>query len=243
MHSDPTHSGFDTTNWTLIEALQDSQHAQHDHAMETMAQRYWPPVYAAVRRMGRDRDAAADLTQGFFADVVLARKLFDRAESEKGKLRTLLLTALKRYMIDQHRRETSRGGNHKLSLTDLIHEDSFLIKETATSIEDVFERRWAVAIMEEAMDRCRQHFLSSDKARHWEAFDRFSLQPATFGSAVPTLSVLAEELQFPSSVHVASALKVVRKRLRILLREVAAETAIDEEQQEAEYLRVVSLLG
>lgn len=243
MHADLTHSGFNTTSWTLIEALQDSRHPQHAYAMDTMVQRYWPPVYAAVRRMGRDRDAAADATQGFFADVVLARKLFDRAESQKGKLRTLLLTALKRYMIDQHRRDTSRGGDHQLSLTDLIHEDSFLSREASTSVEDVFERRWAVAIMEEAMDRCRRHFLSIDKPLHWEAFDRFSLQPATYGSEVPTLNKIAEELLFPSSVHVASALKVVRKHLQILLREVAAETAIDEDQQEAEYLRMVSLLG
>jgi hypothetical protein len=69
------------------------------------------------------------------------------------------------------------------------------------------------------------------------------LEPSVSGTSAPSLSELAERFGFLSPIHVASATKVVRKRLRMLLREVAAETALEPDDQEAEYRRVVELLG
>ena len=238
-----THAKFATTSWTLVAALQDEDHPGHDEALEALASRYWPPVYASVRRMGRNRQDAADLTQAFFADVVLGRRLFDHAEAKRGKLRTLLLTALKRFMIDEHRRRKCRPDEGCLSLDALEREERFLAREPEVDPEEAFERRLAMVQLEEALRRCERSLVDGGLDKHWAAFDAFAVKPAIGAVSPPLLAKLAKELGFASAVHVASALKVVRKRIRLLLREVVAETALDPADQEAEYRQVVALLS
>lgn len=238
-----THAKFATTSWTLVAALQDKDHPGHGEALAALASRYWPPVYASVRRMGRNCQDAADLTQAFFADVVLGRRLFDQAEAQRGRLRTLLLTALKRFMIDEHRRRKCRPDEGCFSLDALEREERFLAREPELDPEEAFERRLAVAQLEEVLARCERSLVESGLAKHWAAFDAFVVKPEIHAVARPPLAKVAEELRFASAVHVASALKVVRKRFRLLLREVVAETVIDPADQEAEYRQVVSLLS
>lgn len=243
MEASQTHARFYTTSWTLIDSLRDSAHPQHPQALERLVDRYWPPVYASLRRMGKNREEAADITQAFFADVVIGRGLFQDARAGRGKLRNLLRTAVKRYAIDQHRRNAARSDHRALSLDELSREEGFLAREPEGDADHVFERRWAVAVMEEAMARCEGYFNTADRRAHWMAFEAHVVRPAVSAESPPPLAELAGQLGFPSAVHVASAMKVVRKRFRMLLREVAAETASDPEDQEAEYQRVVELLG
>ncbi len=211
--------------------------------MEALASRYWPPVYASVRRMGRSCQDAADLTQAFFADVVLGRRLFDQAEAQRGKLRTLLLTALKRFMIDEHRRRKCRPDEGCLSLDALEREERFLAREPDMDPQATYERRLAMVQLEEALRRCERSLVDGGLEKHWAAFDAFVVKPAIGAVSPPPLAKLAKELGFASAVHVSSALKVVRKRFRLLLREVVAETVIDPADQEAEYRQVVALLS
>ncbi len=243
MDFEQTGEKFQTTNWTLIEALNSAAHPQHEQAHDLLIRRYWPPIYAAARRMGRSGSEAAEATQAFFVDVVLGRKLFSQAREERGRLRTLLLTALKRHLIDRHRRSVARGGDRRVSLDNLAREERFIDGEPSSEPDEVFERRWAMAVLEEAMSRCEHYFRQNKKPNHWIAFDRFAVRPSVNGVAVPSLDTLATELGYASSVHVSSALKVVRKRLQILLREVAAQTAESPDDQQQEYDLIVRLLG
>lgn len=243
MQPDQLHARFGTTNWTLIDALRDHAHATHDRAITTLTTRYWPAVYASCRRMGRSPDEAAELTQAFFVHVAFGRKLFERADPKRGRLRTLILTALQRYARDIHDHEIAQGSERRVSLDDLEREEGFLARQPEASAEEMFEHRWATAVLEQAVERCGQYFESIDKAAHWEAFHRAVLQPAVRGCEAPPLSAVATELGFSSAIHVASAMKVVRKRMKILLREAAAETAEDPDDQDAEYRHVVATLG
>ncbi len=238
-----TYARFATTNWTLIDALHRGEHPGKGAALELLIKRYWPPVYASLRRMGRQREEAAELTQAFFADVVLGRELFTQANANRGKLRTLLLTAVKHYVIDQHRRNTTRPGNQAVSIDDLSREEKFLTRESALDVDDLFDRRWAVAVLEEAVARCSRYFQETNLPNHWAVFDAFIVQPAIHVITPPPLSELATQFGFPSSTHAASAMKVVRKRMRIMLKEVIAETAAKPNDQEAEYQHVVALLS
>jgi RNA polymerase sigma-70 factor (ECF subfamily) len=238
-----THIEFSTTSWTLIQALQAGNDDGRIAAMQALVRQYWPTVYATLRRMGRSREVAAELTQAFFADVVLSRDIFGRADAQRGRLRTLLLTALKRYLIDQHRRSESRPDQDGLALAELEREESYLAREGERSPEEIYERRWAMAALEEATRRAERYFIDSGQHRHWAVFEAQVLRPSLAGASPPPLAELAERFGFASAVHVASATKVVRKRLRLLLREVTAETAVEPEDQEAEYRRVVELLG
>ena len=81
-----------------------------------------------------------------------------RVAPERGRLRTLMLTALKRYVIDQHRRDAARGRHHVISLAGTEHEEIILGDSGETSPDDLFEHRWALAVFETAMRRCRHTY-------------------------------------------------------------------------------------
>jgi DNA-directed RNA polymerase specialized sigma24 family protein len=221
----------------------DDSTPQHEAALERLTSRYWPAIYAHLRRKGESPEAAAELTQAFFTDVVLGRKLFAQAGSERGKLRTLLLTALQNYRIDRFRRERTRIDARCLSLDGFDREEGFLAADPEADAAAAFERRWAVAMLDEAMARCRAYLDSIDKPGHWRLFVDYVIRPARDGDQSPSMSELATRHGFASPVHAASALKVVRKRLRILLREVAAETAATPHDRDEEYQLLLQQLS
>lgn len=126
---------------------------RHDRAAEELSRRYWPAVYAYLRRSGRDREQAEELTQAFFSEVVLGRQLLEQGDPKLGRLRALILTAVKRFVIDADRQRRSRRVQARARLDTLDHEES---QWNGSSLDgpSAFERRWAVAQLEEAMRRC-----------------------------------------------------------------------------------------
>lgn len=224
MNLEHTGARFHTTRWTLLDAARAGDPAMHAAALDELVRRYWPPIYAYLRRAGAPRAEAAETTQAFFADVVLQRRLFESADSHAGRLRSLLLTALKRFSIDQHRRRHARGGP-TIPFDRLDHEESALsAAPPAASAEDAFDRRWALARLQEALARCEHHFRSAGRARHWRAFEARLLSPAISATPPPPLAELASALGFRTPADAAAAVQTVSKRLRALLRELAIET-------------------
>jgi DNA-directed RNA polymerase specialized sigma24 family protein len=230
-----THAAFRSTQWSLLRSLRDPSEAERSKAMDLLTRRYWPAVYAFLRREGRSREDAADLTQGFFADVVVGRRLFEVADPERGSLRALLRTAVKRYNITAHRSDVARPDSNGYSLEALAAEDAFLEREQPIDAADAFERRWATALIEEALARCESSLRASNLHGHWEAFEMRTVRPAIGAVSRPAWEVVAQRTGFASGRHVASAMKVVRKRLELSIREVTAETASSAEAQDAEY--------
>lgn len=234
---------FKTTRWTLVEGLCSDDEAARADCCDRLVRAYWPPVYTWLRSRGKSPDAAGEETQAFFCEVVLTRGLFERADPERGRLRTLLLTSLKRFLIDRHRSEVSRGNHNKVSLDSTDREEQFLRSEGSTEADDIFERRWALAVFEEANRRCREHFTNHGKATHWHAFEARVIAPAVAGTTPPQADGLAEELGFRSGVALAAAMQTVKKRFLAILQEVAGETALDDEAATDEYERVVAVLS
>ena len=240
-----TYERFQTTRWTEIRALAVDGEDRRRDALELLIGRYWPPVYAHLRSQGKSRDAAAELTQAFFAEVVLDRGLFDKAQQSRGRLRTLLLTALKRFGIDQHRRGTARRTDVTIPLDQLHIEDTRLGPTSASAgdaalhaIEKPFERRWAMSMFEEALRRCEAHFRDTGRAGHWELFETRVLRPAITQNEARPLAELAEPLGFKSPALAAAAVQVVKRRATALLREVVAETVDDGEDVDEELAEV-----
>ena len=243
MGLDHSHAEFPPTQWTLIEALQGEDHPQHTEAVDVLAGRYWPPVYAYLRRTGKRSDEAAEVTQAFFAEVVLPRELFERADPQRGRLRTLLLTALKRFLRDRHRRRMAERGDITLSFDELGREEALLCDDPGGGVDEAFERRWAVAILETALARCEEHYRTTGREKHWAAFEAHVLRPSISMTDPRPLAEVARQVGFDTADEVAGVLRTVKKRAITLLREAAAETAIDHEDQEAEYRFVVALLS
>lgn len=230
-----TGASFVTTCWTLIDRVRSDDEGTRRAAFDECAKLYWPPVYACARRLMRTRDEALDLTQAFFADVVLARGLFDRADPAAGTARSLVRAALKRFATDQWRRGQARGQGLVVSGEAIEREES-LARDEDPGV--AFDRRWALSMFEEAMRRCEAHFESAGRAGHWRLFEARVVRE----SPVPLVEA-ASSFGFESAALAAAAVQTVKRRLDAILREVVAETASDEGQASSEFEQVVAMLS
>src|SRR5512144_2107471 len=115
---------FATTHWSVVLTASDKEAPEASAALERLCRTYWYPLYAYVRRCGHTPEDAQDLTQEFFAQV-LEKQFLGRAQRERGKFRSFLLTALKHFLVNEwHRaRAAKRGGaNPKVALDPLAAE-------------------------------------------------------------------------------------------------------------------------
>lgn len=240
MATQTAHDGFLTTRWTLLDELRAESPGRRRAALERLSTLYWPAVYAYLRHAGLGRDAAEEATQAFFVDVVVGRRLLETATPERGRLRTLILTALKRYKVDQHRRRKARGDGQILALDDgAVQRLEATISGACAEPSEAFDRRWAAAQVDEALRRCRQRF-ERTKATHWQAFEDRVVGPTVRMTTPTPLAELAERLGFRTGADAAAAVQVVKKRFEMTLREVIAETSEDSAE---EYRYLVGMLG
>lgn len=235
-----TKAEFGTTNWTVVAGLRAEDEALRQKTAEWIAATYWPAVYACARRITDARDEASDLTQGFFSEVVLGRGLLNSATEEKGRLRSLIRSALRRYAVDCWRRERSRGKGRVVPLSDLEHEDAMM---SSGSADDEFDRRWALSVLERAIELCEWHYRESGRLAHWELFERRVLRPSMRMIAPPSMAELADELGFGSTQAASAALQTVKRKLSVTLRQAVAETVAEPDEAENERRYLLDLLG
>src|SRR3982751_191978 len=156
-----TSGAFVTTRWSLvIDAQGHSSNAQH--ALEQLCRIYWPAIYAFLRREGRSVEDGQDLAQGFFAQLI-ERGDFAAVRREKGRLRSYLLGALKHFLANERRRGLSlkRGRDHALiSLEELQGEEPANPLGRHLPAERIFDRRWALTMLDEVFARLRAEFSS-----------------------------------------------------------------------------------
>jgi RNA polymerase sigma factor (sigma-70 family) len=170
-------SDFPTTRWTLVVAAADPQRKEARSALGSLCEGYWYPLYAYVRRRGYQADQAQDLTQDFFIRVLEGRYL-DRADAEKGRFRSFFLTSLKFFVADEEdrRRAKKRGGGAVLPLELSSGEDRYQ-REPADdeTPERIFERRWALSVLNRVVERLRQEFVQNGRPEHFERLKIFLL--------------------------------------------------------------------
>jgi len=98
---------FATTHWSIVLAAGDSASPGSQEALEKLCRTYWFPLYAFARRKGHSPDDAQDLTQGFLAHLI-ENHFFARAVPERGKFRSFLLGAFKRFTRDRDRAQLAQ---------------------------------------------------------------------------------------------------------------------------------------
>src|SRR5262249_21475711 len=131
----------------------------------------WHPIYAFIRRSGFDRDQAQDLTQGFFFEL-MEKNYLATARQERGRFRSFLLTAVKHFL--SHKRERAqaqkRGGGQVMISIDPVEAESWYSPDAVDQVtpEDVFERRWAHAVLEQAMSKLRAEYVAGGKADYFD---------------------------------------------------------------------------
>ena len=145
-------AGFPATRWSLVDLASGSAGSE---ALERLCHAYWYPLYAFARRSGQNPADAEDLTQGFFQKLLEKHWLAD-ADRGKGRLRTFLLTAFRRYMANEWRRETAQargGGWKRVEWERADGELRYARSRDDARPEDLFERHWALAVMERTLAR------------------------------------------------------------------------------------------
>jgi RNA polymerase sigma-70 factor (ECF subfamily) len=208
-------------------------------AMAELCRSYWYPLYAFVRRRGHDAHQAEDLVQEFFAGLLARHALADVAR-EKGKFRSFLLAAMKHFLANEYDRlhALKRGGGRRLVALDALAADSRWQSEPAHDLtpEKLFERRWALAVLEQVLTRLEAEHAAAGKTPLFEA-----LKPSLTGAAEATQAELGARLGVsPGAVKVA--IHRLRRRYRQLLREEIGHTVADPAEIDDEIRYLLSCL-
>src|SRR4029077_835504 len=151
---------FATTHWSVVVEAQGQSPAAQE-ALEKLCRTYWRPVYSFIPREGTGPEEAEDLAQSFFA-LLLKRRNFDDVRKEKGRLRSYLLTSLKHFLVSQHRRAVTlkRGkGQQPVPLDELSDPERRDIEPADhLTAERIYERRWALTLMEQVLSRLKDEY-------------------------------------------------------------------------------------
>jgi len=223
-------SDFPTTRWTLVVAAADPQRKDARSALVSLCEGYWYPLYVYVRRRGYSADQAQDLTQEFFIRLLEGRYL-DRADPEKGRFRSFILTSLKFFVADEADRQRAhkRGGGAVVPLEFSSGEDRYQ-REPAhdETPERIFERRWALSVLDRVVEMLRNEFVHHGRPEHFERLKVFLL-----GQSDAPYAALAREMN-TSEGALKVAIHRLRKRYRELFRQEIADTVADPAEVESE---------
>jgi len=227
---------FHTTHWTQIFRARTLDEAARRTTLEELLARYWKPVYCYLRRKGQDNEAAKDLTQGFFQEVVLGRGLIQRAESSKGRFRTFLLTALDHYVTSVHRAEVAKKRRPDDGLVSLDGIGAPNVPEPmrAASPERAFNHAWASALLDAVLEQVRAQCLDSGQQTHWEVFRARVIAPIMDNADPTPLPELCERLGIGSEMTASNMIVTVKRRFQSVLRDqvrpfVDSENEVDQE--------------
>jgi RNA polymerase sigma-70 factor (ECF subfamily) len=195
---------------------------QAKEALATLCRVYWYPLYVFIRRQGRGAQEAQDLTQEFFVGLLEKEFLAD-VDREKGRFRSFLLAACKHFLSNQRDRAQAkkRGGGREFISIDLDHAENRYRLEPADDFtpEKLFQRRWAVTLLEQVLEALRNESVRMGKGDQFDHLKGFLTGDKGLSSHRET----AEKLGM-SEGAVKVAVHRLRKRYRQLLREEIART-------------------
>jgi RNA polymerase sigma factor (sigma-70 family) len=230
---------FATTHWSVVLAAQ-GESTEADAALEKLCRIYWWPIYGFVRRQGYKPEEAQDLTQSFFARL-LERRDLETVGQERGRLRSYLLASVKNFLSKARDRELTikRGeGRPLISLEDLLSRER-ADQEPAhqLSADRIYERRWALTLLEQVLVRLRAEYEAAEKL---PLFDR--LKELLAGeSGQPSQAKIAAEMGMTENA-VKQAFYRLRYRYRQLLHEEIAHTVGAPDDVEDELRHFMSVL-
>ncbi len=230
---------FTTTHWSVVLAAQGGS-TEAKAALEKLCRTYWWPLYGFVRREGYKPEEAQDLTQAFFARL-LERKDLETVSQERGRLRSYLLASLRNFLSKarHHEMTIKRGeGRPLVSLEDLLaRERADQEPSHKLSADRIYERRWALTLLEQVLARLRAEYEAAGKL---PLFDRLKELLAR-ESGQPSQAEIATEMQMTENA-VKQAFHRLRHRYRQLLHEEIAHTVAAQDDVEDELRHFISVL-
>lgn len=224
----PSGQRFATTSWSMILQAGDSDVVSSSTALETLCGLYWYPLYSFARRKGLSQTDAEDLTQSFF-EGLLEKKGISKADRERGRFRTFLLTSLTNFLNNHWRREGTRQRTaerqaRSLNIDFLDGEQKYQLEPFhELSAERIYDRSWAMTLLQDVFTELSRNYLEAGKLELFNA-----LSPFLSGEDPPCYQEMAEKLG-----STEGALKVAMHRLRgkakTILRQRVSDTVESEE--------------
>lgn len=231
---------FLTTRWSIVLAAGGNT-ADAREALARLCQLYWFPLFACIRRWGHSPDEAKDLTQEFFARLLQRRDLAS-VDPSRGRFRSFLLASLKHFLLNEQDRERAlkRGGRHTVIPLDgdTGREPLSVEPADADTPETVFERQWAVTLLNRVLARLRAEYVARGRAATIDVLQGFLTgqgTEATYGDAGRALGL--------SEGAVKVAVHRMRRRFGELLRAEIADTVLDAADIDAEIRYLFQVLG
>ena len=240
---------FAATHWSVIIAAGDSQIAPEaaKAGLAQLCETYWSPLYTFVRTCGYSVHDAQDLTQSFFA-YLIEKKIYARADQQKGKFRSFLLASLKNFLADSrdHEQALRRGGAYdflplneeQVAEAESMFQTHFALGESIGE-DRLFERSWAEALVAAGLEQLAAAYRAEGKEKLFQELKIFltgSSDPLpSYADLTARLGTLASTLRS----HVTRLRAQYRKALRAeVSRTVNTEAEVDEELREL--LRVLT---
>jgi RNA polymerase sigma-70 factor (ECF subfamily) len=222
-HEVPTVSGdFPLTHWSAVLAAGDEGNVRAAAALAELCGTYWFPLYAFARRKGHQPANAQDLTQGFFAHL-LDTRLLAKADPFRGRFRSFMLGCFNQFMASekQHAQAQKRGGGQFIVPLNPHQAEARLAQEPSpeASPERLFERHWALAVLDAALGRLEAELKKSGRLALFE-----QLQPFLQGDGSgPSYTEVAQRLATTEGT-IKVTVHRLRQRYRQLLRVVVSQT-------------------
>lgn len=231
---------FCTTHWSVVLAAGRVDSTRAHDALEKLCQIYWYPLYVFVRRQGHNPHDCEDLVQAFFAQC-LEKNYLGAADQAKGRFRSFLLIALKRFLAnewDKARTQKRGGGVRSISLDALTAEERYALEPAERlSADRLFERRWAMTLLEHVLGRLRQEQIAAGKGTAFELLK----DSLTTGERTP-YAELAQRLGMKEGA-VKVTVHRLRQRYRELLEAEIANTVASPEEVDEERRYLLSALS
>ena len=219
----------------MVLAAAGSASPDADAALARLCEQYWYPLYGYLRGHGYAPDRAQDFTQAFF-EQLLERRTLRHANPERGRFRSFLLASLKNFIANEQARTHAikRGGGATLLPLEFDAAEGRFQHEPRTSDtpEKLFDRRWAITLLDRVTTRLRNDLVQAGKEHQFE-----HLKGYLTGDASGTYAQVGAELGV-SEGAVKVAVHRLRRQFRDLLRHEIAQTvpAADEIDDEIRHL-------
>jgi RNA polymerase sigma-70 factor (ECF subfamily) len=213
---------FATTSWTQVLAAREAPSTESRQALEGLCQAYWYPLYAFVRRQGNGPEESRDLTQGYFAQL-LEKGYLEDFDPSLGRFRVFLKASVKNFLSKERDKAHAwkRGGHARIVSLDADEVEGRYRYEPVERLtpEEIFERRWALTLLERVLGKLRQEFDEADRGQEFEKLKGY----LTGEESKVLYRDVAEELG-SSEAAVRTSVHRLRQRFGKLLRQEIAET-------------------
>lgn len=235
------HAVFATTHWSVVLAAGDAESPEAAAALEALCQTYWFPLYAYARRAGNDIAASEDLTQEFFTRL-LQKDYLRVVDRKRGRFRWFLLTAFKCFLANEWDRERAQkrgGGQRPVPLDALTAEQRYQLEPADQQTADLlFERRWAMTLLENSRERLQKEYEVGGKR------DRFEMLEGSLpgGRSERTYAEMGKVLGL-SEGGVKTEVHRMKRRYAELMREEVARTVADPAEVDLELRHLIDVLG